>query len=608
MGSACSAQGGAGGARVHPHPPPPPPGARRAAMPRGAAAAAGFGAAQGGAAHKGVQVDGRELLPGGCGGGGGGGRPARWRKGDAVGAGSFGAVYLGLNTETGELMAIKEVTLAVEGAHLKEAAEQLEQELVLLAGLDHPNIVRYLGTSRDEGSLLIFLEYVPGGNIASLVARFGPLGEAVIRIYTRQLLEGQRVAWRLAYLHAQRVVHRDVKGANLLLEKDGRIKLADFGMAKQMVEAASFTKSFKGSAFWMAPEVIRQQGHGVAADVWSVGCTVLEMATGKPPWAQCSSQVQAIFKIASSQELPAVPETLSPEASEFVLLCLQRDPGARPSAEELLRHPFVAAQPGSFIPALRSVTAMDGLGPLATLDRGHAGGGPFGGSGGSGLGGTLGRRPRLLFGGGRGAAAGGAGGRQQQGGGGWRQGDAGRHRGGGAAGAPQPHGPNAGDAAAAGGSRRGTRSDSPHGGGAAGAGVGGGGALLDDEGLAALVLGSSVAACGGGGGGEDGGGGGAWRGGGAPQGAAWRGGGGGAFGAGGGDVRTQRVGEGRAAQGEAQVDFASQPQLFRVRGLLSLPPLRIPLGVELPYARFAALSAAAAARPSTASTAGAPHA
>lgn len=100
----------------------------------------------------------------------------------------------------------------------------------------------------------------------------------------------------LAYLHAQRIVHRDIKGANLLLEKDGLVKLADMGMAKEM-EAISVTASFKGSPFWMAPEVVRQQGHGWPADIWSVGCTVLEMATGKPPWSGCTTQVKACVRL-----------------------------------------------------------------------------------------------------------------------------------------------------------------------------------------------------------------------------------------------------------------------------------------------------------------------
>jgi len=279
--------------------------------------------------------------------------PISWKKGESIGSGSFGTVFLGLNNETGELLAVKEVSMVVEGSKGKEAVEQLEREVALLSMLNHPNIVRYVGTLREGASLFIFLEYVPGGSIASLLMRFGPLEEAVIKIYTRQILSG------LAYLHAQRTVHRDVKGANLLVEKSGRIKLADFGMAKQMVEQVSFTKSFKGSAFWMAPEVIKQQGHGVAADIWSVGCTVLEMATGKPPWSQCSTQVQAIFKIASSQDLPAIPDTLSPDASEFILLCLQRDPAARPSAEDLLKHPFVALDRDRVVPALAADPAYD---------------------------------------------------------------------------------------------------------------------------------------------------------------------------------------------------------------------------------------------------------
>eukprot|EP00798_Chlamydomonas_sp_ICE-L_P022851 gene22851-30025_t len=275
--------------------------------------------------------------------------PYTWKKGDSLGQGSFGTVYLGLNNQTGELLAVKEVSMIDDGPQSKEAVGQLEQEVALLSQLNHANIVRYIGTKREGASLFIFLEYVAGGSISSLITRFGPLEEDVIRVYTRQLLSG------LAYLHAQRTVHRDVKGANLLVEKDGRIKLADFGMAKQMVEQASYTRSFKGSAFWMAPEVIKQQGHGIAADIWSIGCTVLEMATGKPPWCtQCTTQVQAIFKIASSQDLPSIPESLSPEASEFVMLCLQRDPAARPAAQDLLQHPFVnfSREHGASIPGL----------------------------------------------------------------------------------------------------------------------------------------------------------------------------------------------------------------------------------------------------------------
>ena len=282
--------------------------------------------------------------------------PRRWTKGDNLGAGSFGCVFLGLNSDTGELFAVKEVAMnRKDAASQQESIEQLEQEVQLLSRLQHPNIVRYIGTDRDASSLYIFLEYVPGGSIASLLRRFGRFEESVICVYTRQILIG------LDYLHAQLTVHRDIKGANILVEKSGRIKLADFGMAKTLVEQMSATRSFKGSAFWMAPEVIRQKGHGVAADIWSVGCTVLEMATGEPPWSECSGQVQAIFKIASSQELPVIPNFLSPEASEFILLCLQRDPSLRPVSDQLLMHPFVeGAAAHADVPALQYEQYGDG--------------------------------------------------------------------------------------------------------------------------------------------------------------------------------------------------------------------------------------------------------
>ena len=145
-------------------------------------------------------------------------KPRRWTKGDNLGEGSYGSVWLALNGDTGELFALKEVRVGSSDKHRDESIEQLEQEVDVLSRLVHPNIVRYIGITRQETALYIFLEYVPGGSIASLVQRFGKFEENVIRVYTRQILIG------LAYLHSQRVVHRDIKGANILVEKSGRIK------------------------------------------------------------------------------------------------------------------------------------------------------------------------------------------------------------------------------------------------------------------------------------------------------------------------------------------------------------------------------------------------
>lgn len=259
---------------------------------------------------------------------------SRFKKGPLLGRGTFGHVYLGFNSEIGEMGAMKEVTLFSDDAKSKESAQQLGQEIALLSRLQHPNIVQYYGSETVDDKLYIYLEYVSGGSIYKLLQDYGPLGEIAIRSYTEQILSG------LAYLHAKNTVHRDIKGANILVDPSGRVKLADFGMAKH-ITGQSCPLSFKGSPYWMAPEVIKNPtGCNLAVDIWSLGCTVLEMATGKPPWSQYEG-VAALFKIGNSKELPAIPENLSDEGKDFVRLCLQRNPLHRPTAAKLLEHPFV---------------------------------------------------------------------------------------------------------------------------------------------------------------------------------------------------------------------------------------------------------------------------
>ncbi|CAN1219943.1 Mitogen-activated protein kinase kinase kinase ANP1, partial [Linum perenne] len=279
--------------------------------------------------------------------------PIRYRKGELIGCGAFGHVYMGMNLDSGELLAIKQVLIPANGASKEKAqahVRELEEEVKLLKNLSHSNIVRYLGTVREEASLNILLEFVPGGSISSLLGKFGPFPEAVIRTYTEQLLLG------LEYLHNNGIMHRDIKGANILVDNKGCIKLADFGASKQVVELATMTgaKSMKGTPYWMAPEVIRQTGHSFSADIWSVGCTVIEMATGKPPWSQKYEEVAALFHIGSTKSHPEIPEHLSDEAKDFLLKCLQKEPNMRLNASELLKHPFVTGKHG--VPDTTSLT------------------------------------------------------------------------------------------------------------------------------------------------------------------------------------------------------------------------------------------------------------
>ncbi|XP_074275335.1 mitogen-activated protein kinase kinase kinase 3-like isoform X2 [Silene latifolia] len=240
-------------------------------------------------------------------------------------------------SEGGQMCAIKEVRIVSDDQNSRESLKQLNQEINLLNQLSHPNIVRYHGSELGGDTLSVYLEYVSGGSIHKLLQEYGPFKEAVIQNYTRQILAG------LAYLHSRKTVHRDIKGANILVDPAGVIKLADFGMAKHITSCASVL-SFKGSPYWMAPEVVmNKNGYSLEVDIWSLGCTVLEMAMAKPPWSQYEG-VAAIFKIGNSKDTPEIPEFLSCDAKSFLNLCLQRDPLRRPSASDLLAHPFVKDQ------------------------------------------------------------------------------------------------------------------------------------------------------------------------------------------------------------------------------------------------------------------------
>ncbi|KAJ4952359.1 hypothetical protein NE237_029191 [Protea cynaroides] len=263
--------------------------------------------------------------------------PSKWKKGKLLGRGTFGHVYVGFNSESGQMCAIKEVKVISDDQTSKECLKQLNQEISLLSQLSHPNIVRYYGSELGEETLSVCLEYVSGGSIHKLLQEFGSFNEPVIQSYTRQILSG------LAYLHGRNTVHRDIKGANILVGPNGEVKLADFGMAKHITSFSSVL-SFKGSPYWMAPEVVmNSSGYSLAVDIWSLGCTILEMATSKPPWSQYEG-VAAIFKIGNSKDIPEIPDHLSCNAKNFLKLCLRRDPSERPTATQLMVHPFIREQ------------------------------------------------------------------------------------------------------------------------------------------------------------------------------------------------------------------------------------------------------------------------
>ncbi|XP_020568902.1 mitogen-activated protein kinase kinase kinase 19 isoform X2 [Oryzias latipes] len=265
-----------------------------------------------------------------------------WKKGEELGKGAYGTVYCGL-TSQGQLIAVKQVTLnATDHDEAKKEYRHLQIEVELLKTLQHINIVGFLGTSLDQHVVSIFMEYIPGGSIASIIHRFGPLPEQVLALYTQQILEG------VAYLHRNRVIHRDIKGNNVMLMPTGVIKLIDFGCARRLSclnstfgNSAELIKSVHGTPYWMAPEVISESGYGRKSDVWSVGCTVFEMATGKPPLAHMDRMAALFYIGARRGSMPSLPDGFSQNAKDFVKICLISEERLRPSAGQLLKHSFI---------------------------------------------------------------------------------------------------------------------------------------------------------------------------------------------------------------------------------------------------------------------------
>ncbi|KUF98696.1 H-or Na-translocating F-type [Phytophthora nicotianae] len=267
----------------------------------------------------------------------------QWKRGELIGEGTFGKVYKGLNIATGELFALKEIEI-----HSRPNDDQVTQmqklgeEISLMNNLNHKHIVRYVlmyfvssyqGSHRSENHFYIFMEYVPGGSIASMLKQFDAFSEDLIRIFTRQIVQG------VAYLHEMGIIHRDIKGLSdktklglgcifnmlcaWLVQQPGANVLVNEQGVSNLEESL---RSIRGSIPWMAPEVVKQIGHGYKADIWSIGATVIEMATAKHPWPHCHNGLAAMYTIAMATAPPPLPEHLSLEAKSFLQRCFCINP------------------------------------------------------------------------------------------------------------------------------------------------------------------------------------------------------------------------------------------------------------------------------------------
>ncbi|KAG0567805.1 hypothetical protein KC19_7G162400 [Ceratodon purpureus] len=256
----------------------------------------------------------------------------KYMLGDEIGKGAYGRVYKGLDLENGDFVAIKQVSL--ENIPPEDLAS-IMSEIDLLKNLNHRNIVKYQGSFKTKTHLYIILEFVENGSLANNIKpnKFGALPENVVGRYIAQVLEG------LVYLHEQGVIHRDIKGANILTTKEGEVKLADFGVATKLTEADINTHSVVGTPYWMAPEVIEMSGVSAASDIWSVGCTVIELLTCVPPYYDLQP-MPALFRIVQDDH-PPLPEHISEVITDFLRQCFQKDAKRRPDAKTLLNHVWI---------------------------------------------------------------------------------------------------------------------------------------------------------------------------------------------------------------------------------------------------------------------------
>ncbi|ODQ77769.1 hypothetical protein BABINDRAFT_40914, partial [Babjeviella inositovora NRRL Y-12698] len=250
---------------------------------------------------------------------------------EVIGRGKFGVVYKGVHNKSKKIVAIKVLNLDTEEDEVKD----VQQEIQFLAELRNvPNVTHYYGSYLHDTKLWIIMDYCAGGSIRTLL-KPGPIEERYLGVIVRELLVA------LQSVHSMGVIHRDIKSANVLVARDGRVQLCDFGVAAKLTSEALKRTTMAGTPYWMAPEVIMEgTAYNVKADIWSLGITAYEIVTGNPPY--CEYDAMRAMQLITKLKPPRLEgRAYSALLKEFIALCLDENPAERLMADDLLRSKFV---------------------------------------------------------------------------------------------------------------------------------------------------------------------------------------------------------------------------------------------------------------------------